>query len=84
MNILILKKIQQLALNCIDNKEYNKIHFFPPDELSLYLDATEPKVVSKEKRVSGYRVKVNYKADTDSTGKQKSITDIIMKALRKK
>jgi hypothetical protein len=79
-----LEDIQELALGSINSKEHYRIHFFAPDELSLYLDATEPKTITKEKRVSGYRIKVNYKTNTDSTGKQKSITDIIMKALRKK
>lgn len=79
-----LNTIKKLALKTIAKKYHSKIHFFKSEELSLYLDATEPKTKILEKRVRGYRVKVNYKTDTLDTGKQQSITNIIMKALRKK
>lgn len=77
-----LKNIKEKALKTIPKKQHSKIHFFKSEELQLYLDALiQPK--SKVKRVRGYRVKVDYKTDND-TSKQSSITDIIMKALRGK
>jgi hypothetical protein len=76
-----LKNIQEQTLKVISKKQHSKIHFFSSEELPLYLDALQqPK--TKIKRVRGYRVKVDYKTDND-TSKQSSITNIIMKALRK-
>lgn len=77
-----LKNIKEQALKTISKKQHSKIHFFKSKDLLLYLDALiQPK--SKVKRVRGYRVKVDYKTDND-TSKQTPITDIIMKALRGK
>jgi len=78
-----LQNIKKQALELIDKKQHSKIHFFPSEELSLYLDALNPTSITKEKRVRGYRVKVNYKTGDANVNKQKSITSIIMEALRK-
>jgi hypothetical protein len=76
-----LKNIKEQALKTISKKQHPKIHFFASEELYLYLEALQlPK--TKVKRVRGYRVKVDYKTDND-TSKQSSITNIIMNALRK-
>lgn len=77
-----LKNIKEEALKTISKKQHSKIHFFKSEDLQLYLDALI-KPQQKVKRVRGYRVKVDYKTDNDSS-KQSSITDIIMKALRGK
>jgi hypothetical protein len=79
-----LQKIKEKSLKVIPKKLHSKIHFFPSKELSLYLDALTPTSIVKEKRVRGYRVKVNYKTEDTDMNKQKSITNIIMDALRKK
>ncbi|KGL59112.1 conserved hypothetical protein (DUF87) [Polaribacter sp. Hel1_85] len=79
-----LQNIKEQSLKVIPKKLYSKIHFFPSKELSLYLDAITPTSIVKEKRVRGYRVKVNYKTEDGDMNKQKSITNIIMDALRKK
>jgi len=77
-----LKNIKDKSLKTISKKQHAKLHFFTSEELHLYLDALQqPK--TKVKRVRGYRVKVDYKTDND-TSKQSSITNIIMKALREK
>ncbi len=77
-----LENIKKQAFKAITKIHHSRIHFFASEELSLYLDAFK-QPLTKEKRVRGYRVKVNYKTD-DDTNKQSSITNIIMKALRKK
>lgn len=83
-NVEHLQNIKKLTLKTIAKKHHHKLHFFQSVELAMYLDATEPKAKTSEKRIRGYRVKVNYNADGGENNKQKSITDIIMKALRKK
>jgi len=76
-----LKSIKEQAFKTISKKQHSKIHFFASEELHLYLDALQqPK--TKVKRVRGYKVKVEYKTDNDIS-KLSSITNIIMKALRK-
>ena len=79
-----LQNIKDQSLKIISKKLHSKIHFFPSEELSLYLDALNPTSITKEKRVRGYRVKVNYKTEDVDMNKQKSIANIIMDALRKK
>lgn len=79
-----LQNIKEQSLKVIPKKLHSKIHFFPSKELSLYLDALTPTSIVKEKRVRGYRVKVNYKTENANINKQKSITNIIMNAIRKK
>ena len=77
-----LSNIEKQAIKEISIKHQSKIHFFASEELHLYLDALQ-QPQTKVKRVRGYRVKVDYKTDND-TSKQSSITNIIMKALRGK
>jgi DNA helicase HerA-like ATPase len=79
-----LQNIKEQSFKIISKKLHSKIHFFPSEELSLYLDALNPTSITKEKRVRGYRVKVNYKTEDVDINKQKSIANIIMDALRKK
>ncbi len=77
-----LAKIKEQTLNSVAKKHHAKIHFFASEDLLIYLNPLkQPKAT--EKRVRGYRVKVNYKTD-NNTGKQSSITTIIMNALHKK
>ena len=76
-----LKNIKEQTFKTISKNQHSKIHFFASEELHLYLDALQqPK--TKVKRVRGYKVKVEYKTDNDIS-KLSSITNIIMKALRK-
>ena len=81
-NVKHLANIKERAFNVLEEKYHSKVHFFASEELPLYLDALK-QPEAKEERIRGYRVKVNYGNDND-TGKQASITDIIMKALRGK
>ena len=54
----ISKKIE----GSFDNLLKSRILIFTPEELFLYLDKEIAKEVSTEKRMKGYRVKVNYEA----------------------
>ncbi|WP_417198086.1 type IV secretory system conjugative DNA transfer family protein [Bizionia sp.] len=77
-----LENIKEQASTVFKKKYHSQIHFLAPEEFPTYLDALkQPK--SEEKRVRGYRVKVNYKNDAN-TGKLSLITNIMVKALRKK
>jgi len=79
-----LKKIKTKALNIIDAKFHHRIHFMNSDEISTYLDALQIKPEKNEKRVRGYKVKVDYKLNENQDHKRSEITKIIMDALRKK
>jgi hypothetical protein len=59
--------------------------FFEPDELFLFLDEQTAKKVSKEERVKGYRVKVQYQAvsDVDKKKKREAVAQVIGQALRR-
>ena len=79
-----LENIRKSALKVITKKSHKLIHFFESSRLSEYLDALEPKGNLSEKRVRGFRVKLNYSTDSDGAKKKKSLTEIIMQALRKR
>lgn len=77
-----LANIKEQTFKVLKKKHHSRVHFFDSEELPLYLDALKQPEI-KEERIRGYRVKVNYGTD-NNTGKQSSITDVIMRALRGK
>ena len=76
--------IQSLALEKIDEKFHSKLCFLSPEKLSEHLDAFMPKVAVPEKRIRGYRVKLNYSPDAKGEKKKQSLTDLLMQSFRKK
>ena len=79
-----LEAIEHLALETIHKKDHAKLHFLSPEKLSEHLDAFVPKVKVPEKRIRGYRVKLNYTPDSKTEKKKQSLTDLLMQSLRKK
>lgn len=79
-----LASIQQLAQKSLTKKVLKQVFFMEPDALSQYLISQAAQSASTEKRVKGYRVKVNYAAVDAKNAKQKQqkITDVVVKAMR--
>ena len=55
-------KIKRLANQRLSEPDMEKVLFFQPDELFFYLDQEAARRASREERVKGYRVKVEYDA----------------------
>ena len=55
-----LKRIKVLASKDLDKPGLEKILLLSPEQLFLYLEEIAASVMSREERIKGYRVKVNY------------------------
>lgn len=77
------KNIQKKSKELIDKDSLKKVFFIKSEGLCDFLDATEPKMpqTKNEKRVNGWRVKVNYHPDDK---KDNSIKNRITVALKKR
>jgi len=80
-----LEAIRKTIVDKLPIEEQRKMLFFEPDELFLYLDEQTAKEVSREERVKGYRVKVQYQAvsDADKKMKREAVAQVIGQALRR-
>jgi hypothetical protein len=80
-----LEAIRKTIVDKLFIEEQRKVLFFEPDELFLFLDEQTAKKVSKEERVKGYRVKVQYQAvsDVDKKKKREAVAQVIGQALRR-
>jgi len=74
-----LEKIRKKCEMEISEADQKKILYFEPEGLFLYLDQQIATEASSEKRVKGYRVKVNYSPTSEEEAKQKK--DSILKAV---
>lgn len=80
-----LDAIKKLALQKLSLNEQEKILFFEPDALFLFLDVEEKKELHTEQRIKGYRVKVQYQAVSVAEQNQKrdAVAQVIMKSLKR-
>lgn len=80
-----LKAIRNLVVEKLNSADQNKIQYFEPDELFLYLNNEALQELPGETRVKGYRVKVKYDAitDTEKNQKHEAVAQIIGQALKR-
>jgi TraM recognition site of TraD and TraG len=81
----ILGKIKKLATESLDKDLLEKIMFLEPTDLVAYLDSIISQETSTEKRIKGYRVKVNYEniSDQEIKNKREAITKVVVDSIRK-
>ncbi len=80
----ILKKVALLAGEGIDEADRKKVLYLQPDEIYSFLEI-ESLGGSKEEKVKGYKVKVNYQPlkDADKSAKRAAVSQVIAKALQR-
>jgi hypothetical protein len=80
-----LDAIRKAVVDQLSSEEQSKVLFFEPNKLFLFLDEQTVKEVSKEERVKGYRVKVQYSAvsDVEKKRKREAITDVVVQSLKR-
>ncbi|MBK6543787.1 MAG: hypothetical protein IPG12_00655 [Saprospiraceae bacterium] len=80
-----LNDIRTLTISTVDQPLHNRLYFVSKVEFVNQLDLLlAQKSQPTETGAKGYRVKLNYNASQNSSGKQKAIKDIIVSSLRKK
>ena len=79
-----LAGIQALAESKLSKKQLEKVLFLDPEEVVQHLDEIVAKESSTEKRIKGYRVKVNFKPVNaeDAERKQEDIAKSVLKGMR--
>jgi len=74
-----IELMQKQVSESLDVNTRKKVLIMEPDQLFSYLDTQTAKEATTEKRMKGYRVKVEYEAVSDDLGQQKrnAITRIV-------
>lgn len=79
-----LNEIKKRALKEIDKKQHSKIVFVNSDNFPAFLETFTPKSTSTKTRVKGYRVTTNYETKSPPNTKLSSLSNIVIKSLKKK
>jgi len=80
-----LEKIRAFVLENLDDAGKEKVLFFQPEELLFYLEEEAAREGTREERVKGYKVKVQYQPvkDIDKKTKREAVGQVILQALRR-
>ena len=80
-----LEKIRVFAKEKLSDSDLEKIMFFEPEELLFFLEEETAKESTKEKRVKGYKVKVNYEplSSTEKKRKREAVAQVILGAFKR-
>jgi len=80
-----LESIKALVSQNIAESDQGKIFFFRPEELLLFLEEETAAEMTKEERVKGYKVKVQYQATSEDEKKVKreAVAQVILQALKR-
>jgi len=80
-----LKATEDLTAKQLKKAERKKLRFFQPEQLLQHLNELAAKEASSDKRVKGYRVKVEYKAqgEGEKDEKREAIANVIMQAMKR-
>lgn len=80
-----LEAIRKFTSEKLEKTELDKVKFFEPQELFLFLDQQVAESSSSEQRIKGYRVKVKYEAVSEVEKKQKreAVAQVIVNAIKR-
>ena len=80
-----LEKIRALVMEKLADSGIEKVMFFEPDELLFYLEDEAAQELNREKRVKGYKVRVNYQPlnHAEKKNKRDMVTQVLVGAMRR-
>lgn len=80
-----LNKIRSLVSKDLKDSDREKILFLQPEELFSYLDDLTARVLSKEARIKGYKVRIQYKPldKEDKKARREAVARVILQSLRR-
>jgi hypothetical protein len=80
-----LEKVKTLVSQKLKEPDKKKVLFLQPEELFFYLEEEAAKVETKEERVKGYKVKVQYQPiqETEKKTRKEAVAQVILGALRR-
>jgi hypothetical protein len=80
-----LEKIKALISQGVSEPDKSRIFFFQPEELLLFLEEDAAAELTKEERVKGYKVKVQYQAasEEEKKAKREAVASVIVQAMKR-
>lgn len=80
-----LNSIKTLVEKNIVGADQSKVFFFQPEDLLLFLEEDAAAELTREERVKGYKVKVQYQTATENEKKAKreAVANVIVQALKR-
>lgn len=80
-----LDVVRDLISRKMSADDQARVFFFQPEELLQHLDELEAAEQSKEVRIKGYRVKVQYQAtkEADKKTKREAVAQVILQAMKR-
>lgn len=80
-----LRKVKKLVEESINERDRNRVWFMLPDELLAFLESQQPQSPDQEETVLGYKVRVKYRAvtDTETRLRKQAIAQTILKTIKR-
>jgi hypothetical protein len=79
----MLEKVKALVSQKLEESAQNKVLFFKPDEVLIYLKENPAYITGGEERVKGYRVNVQYQAVEEPETKREAVAQVIAQAMQR-
>ena len=80
-----LDDVKALISERLPGRDLDRVLFLQPEELLHYLDELEAAAQTREERVKGYKVKVQYSAikEDDKKAKREAVAQVILQAMKR-
>ena len=80
-----LDSIRSLTSQSLARAELKKVFFFQPDEFFFFLEESAAAEASKEDRIKGYKVSVQYQPvkESEKRAKREAVAQVILQALKR-
>lgn len=77
--------MKDFVLSQIGKEKCQRIDFFMPEELFLFLESLDAQTESKRETVRGYKVNVQYRplAEVEKTTRKQAISQVIFQAVKR-
>lgn len=81
----VLEKVRALVSQSLNETDRDRVLFFQPEDLILYLEEIAAGLARKEEKIKGYTVKVQYQpvGEDEKRAKREAIAKVILQALRR-
>ena len=81
----ILESVKDLVSQSIGEADSKRVYFFQPEELFFFLEGSAAAEASKEDRIKGYKVRVQYQPvkESEKKAKREAVAQVMLQALKR-
>jgi hypothetical protein len=81
----ILESVKSMLLPSLGKADQNRVFFFLPDELFFFLEEKAAAEASKEGRIKGYRVRVQYQPvkELEKKARREAVAQVMLQAMKR-